>query len=88
MIKKAWLNYFIDIGLLISFILCGVTGIIKWPGIIPKIGLNYSNLPFVLISKIHDWSGLLIVILSLIHVILHWKWIVKMTKRLFRGVGR
>ncbi|MBW2966420.1 DUF4405 domain-containing protein [Candidatus Woesearchaeota archaeon] len=32
---------------------------------------------------IHDWAGIIMVLLVIIHLALHWKWIVNMTKNLF-----
>jgi hypothetical protein len=82
--NKAKLNYFIDLGLAITFLLAGITGIFKFP-IFFKLGLiNYKNFPMKAINFIHDWSGLLMVILVFIHIILHWKWIISMTKIIFK----
>jgi len=36
---------------------------------------------------IHDWVAVALVALVIIHVIMHWKWIVRMTKSLLRGVS-
>jgi len=78
--ERSKLNYWIDVGLAITFILCFLTGIIKWPAFYS----TFKDLPFQQISFIHDWSGLIMSILVLIHLILHWNWIVVMTKKLFK----
>ena len=79
--NKAKLNYWIDIGLAISFFICFITGLIKWPGLIKLIGVSiYKVLHVRNISMLHDWSGLIMGLLVLIHLALHWKWIVCMTK--------
>lgn len=54
--------------LLIATTICVVTGIIKWPGLIPALGLTYRQVPVALITDIHDWSGLLMTVLVLGHV--------------------
>jgi len=36
-------------------------------------------------DSVHDWSGLAMGGLVLLHVVFHWKWIVCQTKRLFGG---
>jgi cytochrome b subunit of formate dehydrogenase len=77
-------NYWIDIGLAITFILTALTGILKFPGLIFKFGLTYKDLPMKTLSTIHDWSGIIMVLLVLIHLIFHFKWIVVMTKNLFK----
>ena len=79
--NKAKLNYWIDIGLAISFFVCFITGLIKWPGLIKIIGVSiYKVLHVRNISVLHDWSGLIMSLLVLLHLALHWKWIVCMTK--------
>jgi len=35
------------------------------------------------LSTIHDWSGIVMVLLVLVHLILHWDWIVCETKNIF-----
>ena len=76
--NKAKLNYFIDLGLFISFLLVFVTGIIKFP----PFGLK--DFYFQNINKIHDLSGIAMGVLVLIHLILHWSWITSMTKSFFK----
>ena len=79
------LNYWIDVGLAISFFTCFITGLIKWPGLIKVIGVSaYKTLSFSKISQVHDMSGLIIGLLVIVHLALHWKWIVAVTKNIFR----
>ena len=80
------LNYFIDVGLLISFLLVFATGIIKFPELQQILGINRMVLPFYEITLIHDWGGLLMSILVFIHLALHWRWIVGTTKK-YLGLG-
>ena len=77
-------NYWIDVGLAITFIIAFVTGIIKWPTLLPKLGISYSSLPMAKLTRLHDVSGLIMGLLVFVHLILHWKWIVVMTKSLFK----
>jgi predicted ferric reductase len=37
-----------------------------------------------LFTIVHDWSGIVICLLVLVHLILHWKWIVHMTMLSFK----
>lgn len=79
------LNYWIDVGLAISFFICFITGLIKWPGLIKVIGASaYKTLSFSNISRVHDMSGLIMGLLVIVHLALHWKWIVAVTKNIFR----
>ncbi len=83
--NKTILNYWIDVGLAISFFICFITGLIKWPGLIKLIGVSaYRTLSFSNISMLHDWSGLIMGLLVLIHLVLHWDWIVAVTKNVFK----
>ena len=83
--NRTKLNYWIDIGLAISFFICFYTGLVKWPGLIKIIGVSaYKTLSFSNISRLHDMSGLIMGILVLVHLALHWKWIVSVTKSMFK----
>ena len=79
------LNYLVNVGLTISFFICFTTGLIKWPGLIKIIGTSaYKILHFSSISLLHDWSGLIMGLLVLIHLVLNWKWMVAVTKTIFK----
>jgi len=83
--NKLLLNYWIDVGLAISFFACFITGLIKWPGIVKIIGTSaYQVLHVRNISTLHDFSGLIMGLLVLVHLVLHWKWIVAVTKSIFK----
>lgn len=84
--NRAKINYLIDIGLAISFFVCFITGLIKWPGLVKIIDANfYRLLSNHKISMLHDLSGLVMGILVMIHLALHWNWIVAITKSFFSG---
>ncbi len=81
--NRTILNYWIDVGLAISFFACFITGLIKWPGLISVIGTSaYKTLHVKNVSMLHDWSGLIMGLLVLVHLVLHWKWIVSVTKQI------
>jgi hypothetical protein len=78
------LNYWIDVGLALSFLICFITGLIKWPNLVKIIGVSAYNISSKgNISILHDVSGLIMGILVMIHLVLHWKWIVSVTKSMF-----
>ena len=81
---KSKLNYWIDVGLIISFLIAAVTGVLKFPGLLPSLGISYSSLPMRQITRAHDWWGIVMTVLVLVHLFLHWKWLVVMTKSLFK----
>jgi len=83
-VDRIQLNYWIDYGLFLSSLICFVTGLIKWPDIIQIIGVAaYGFLQIGNINALHDWSGMAIGVLVLIHVVLHWRWILANTKKMF-----
>lgn len=82
--KKTTIKYIVDILLLISFLVCFITGLIKWPGLINLIGVKaWRVLHFHGISNIHDFSGLIMGLLVIVHIVLNWKFLVAMTKKTF-----
>jgi len=83
--KKFWM-YVIDIGLVISFLGVVITGIIKFRTLLGYFGVTlvFSDAAKSLLRTIHDWSGLVMAILVLIHLILNWGWIVETTKEYFK----
>ncbi len=83
MVNRAKLNYVIDVGLGVSFFLVFITGLVKFPGLVQFFGISRGSLPSLQSSTLHDWSGVVMGLLVLIHLILHWKWIVCMTKSIF-----
>jgi hypothetical protein len=77
--NKVYINYIIDMLLGLAFLSSFITGLMKFPAFHPLLGFPHAN-----ISQLHDWSGLILGILVLIHLILHYKWIVCMTKSIVR----
>ena len=69
------LNYIVDIGMAISFVIVAVTGILKLPA------LGGRTRDYMLL---HDWAGVVLAVFVLLHLILHWNWIICMTKGIFK----
>ena len=84
--KKSKINYFIDLLMLISFVINSITGLILF-FFLPTGVRGEGYQVFLGIMKqnwinLHNRSGLLLILLVAIHLILHWDWIVSMTKSL------
>jgi len=82
--EKTKINYYIDVLMLISFIINAITGLIIF-FFLPTGVKRGSYQEFLGIIKqnwldVHNWSGLLLLLIVVIHLILHWNWIVCMTK--------
>jgi cytochrome b561 len=72
----------------ISFFIVAITGLTIF-FFIPRGTKGAGYQEFIGIAKqdwafIHQWAGILLVILVGIHLILHWKWIVCMTRDIFK----
>lgn len=68
--NRAMLNYFVDLGMAVSFAIVAVTGILK----LPAFGRAREYM------LLHDWAGIILAIFVLLHLLLHWNWIKSMTK--------
>ena len=77
------LKYLVNIGLLISFLIVFITGLIKFPWLLLKFGVSVKNLPWKEINRLHDWSGIVMGVLVLVHLVQNWNWMVAMTKKMF-----
>lgn len=78
-IKKSIIKYIIDVSMGMSFLLCFITGLMKWP--VKTVG---KTVPSETITLIHDYSGIFLGLIVLIHLILNWKWIISMTNKILR----
>ena len=83
--KNTW-KYLVDIGLLISGLLVIITGIVKFKSFLALFGasINYAEFPIRIFSKLHDWSGIAMAVLVIVHLIMNWDWIIATTKNIFK----
>lgn len=77
--KRIWVNYVNDVLLFATVTILAVSSLLVWV-VLPK-GYNPQ---WVLWIAVHKWSGFALVIESLVHVLLHFGWLVRMTVRLIR----
>ena len=82
--QRSSLNYIIDLGLLISFAAVLLTGIVKFPILIRVLARSGVYLPSGEITLIHEWGGVALALFTLLHLALHWKWMVSTTRRIVR----
>lgn len=85
---KIKVNYFVDVLLAISFVIVTITSLIiffflpsgvRQAGYQTFLGITKHNW-----SQIHTISGLAMIALSLVHFILHFKWLTTMSKTIFK----
>ncbi len=82
--KKAKLNYLVDLSIGISFLLSTVSGLVFLLPVNVATSFNeISNISYSFWDQLHTWSSLVMIAGVLVHLVLHWKWIVTMTKKTF-----
>jgi hypothetical protein len=80
--KRAKLNYWVDVSIGVSFILSAVSGLVFLLPVNSVSGLNsILSISYPFWDQLHTWSSLVMIAGVLAHLVLHWKWIVGMTKK-------
>jgi len=87
--KKPTLNYLVDVVITLAFVGSALSGVVF---LIPIDWLAASDggfptllgVDFLVWDTLHTYSSLLLIAGVLVHFILHWSWIVVMTKRTLR----
>jgi hypothetical protein len=74
--KRSTLHYLLDVILALLSLLLGVSSLLLWV-VFPR-GYFPARQLWV---DIHKWGGLTLGIAALLHVALHWGWLVRMTRR-------
>lgn len=82
--EKPLRNYIVDSLMIISFLVTAITGLVIFfflpSGVRQGAFLRIARRTW---SVAHDWSGIIFIILVIVHFILHWNWVVSMTKNAF-----
>lgn len=81
--KNLKIKYLVDVGLLVSFLLVAITGIIKTKLVMGYFELTYMSPAIQKISPIHDLSGVIFVIFALLHLASNYKWYIAASKKIF-----
>ena len=90
--NRARVNYYVDIVIGIAFLLVTVSGLFLLfagsggyqGGRNPRYAQEFLGVSRLLWKDLHNWGGILMTAGVLLHLVLHWKWIVCMTRNLFR----
>jgi hypothetical protein len=82
-VKKAKLNYCVDVSIGVSYVLSAVSGLIFLLPTGSGAGLNsgFLGIRYALWDQLHTWSSLAMMAGVLAHLVLHWNWIVAMTRK-------
>lgn len=76
MVAKAEKNYFLNISLFIIGTICMITGVFL--AIKPQV-----LMPFIIAIKaktMHEWTGYLFILLTMLHLVFHFDWVKALTK--------
>ena len=86
--SRAKINYWIDVIIAVSFIISLVSGLVLYLG--PSGGYQGGRNPaygreILLLShhewsELHTWSSIAMAAGAFLHLVWHWKWLVRMTK--------
>lgn len=76
-------NYLLDVAMGLLALVVGVSALLLWV-VLPQ-GYFPSRLLWL---DIHKWSGLVLSLAVLLHVVLHWQWLVRMTRRMLGRVSQ
>ncbi len=89
--NKVRINYVVDVFLIVSFVITAFTSVIIFlflPSGVKQGGYQeFLGLTKSIWSGIHNYTGLIMIVLSLVHLILHWNWVIAMTKKIFKRKG-
>lgn len=82
------LNFIVDFFAFISFLVVAKTGLIIFlflpEGVRQGRYQEFFGITKSTYSFIHDWAGIVMIVLVVIHFILHWRWIVCSFKNVFK----
>ncbi|MHA2183978.1 MAG: DUF4405 domain-containing protein [Promethearchaeota archaeon] len=78
--KRRKINYIINLSMVILGLIVFITGILKFPTFMLIVGYFYTISESILI--LHDWGSIILMVLAVTHFVLHWKWMVRMVKKI------
>lgn len=94
-IKKHFyvVTYTINLIMIPVFLVCGITGILLFPGFLDWCGISMRRFPMDTVVFLHDWSGLALVAGVVLHLLLHleptWQFVkVKVLRRSNKAHGK
>jgi hypothetical protein len=80
-VSRARTNYLVDVGIGIAGLLSAFSGLVfLWPGD-PTTGI--LGISYQAWSSLHTWSSLAAIVGIGLHTVLHWNWMVAMTRQMF-----
>jgi len=81
-VNKAKLNYWLDAAIGVTFLLSAISGLVFLLPIGLSSGSGILGLSYQAWDDLHIWSSLAMITGVLVHLVLHWRWIISMTGRM------
>ena len=88
--RGAWVNVWVDATIAVSFLVTAVSGVyfLFIPAGGYQGGRNTNWDPNLLFSRttwdlIHTWAGVIMIIAAIVHLWIHWRWVVNVSRRFF-----
>ena len=85
---KAKLNYWLDAAIAVAFLLSAISGLVFLLPVGLGSGSVILGLSYQVWDALHVWSTLAMIAGVLVHLVLHRKWIVSMTRRMLQKSPR
>lgn len=91
--KRTLYNWLLDASLALSGLLAALTGVYFL--FLPSNGYQGGRNPFygiiILFERatwedLHIWTGLAMVVVAIVHLVIHWKWVLSTSRRLWHEV--
>ena len=94
--SKTKLNYWLDAVVALAFILSALSGVVflfagsggYQGGRNPGFQTEILGISRAIWSDLHTWVSLVVIAGVVIHLVLHWEWIVCLTRRMLEGPDR
>jgi len=94
--SKTKLNYWLDAVIALAFILSALSGVVflfagsggYQGGRNPGFQTEILGISRTIWSDLHTWVSLVMIAGVAIHLVLHWEWIICMTRRVLEGPER
>jgi hypothetical protein len=95
-LRRSALLYWIAVAALLALLLEAASGLILWIALPRGDGFHFrgagsraAHESFGLSREtwldIHDWTGIALIVILLVHLLLHWRWVLNVTRRVLMG---
>lgn len=79
-------NVLVDGVLALGFFICAASGVYLW--LVPEVKGSLGVDPMILFGRttwdlLHTWSGVVFIGSGIIHFVIHWGWVTKVTRKIF-----